>query len=87
VQRTAVIPIAAGVALGLGVTAGAVLVRRRRAAGQRSAVSEWTCACGQRFRVSGIGRHRVYWIEDAAPDDPVVGDRCPACDRPLPAAA
>lgn len=51
-----------------------------------SADTEWTCACGQRFRVTGAGRHRVFWREGAAAGDPVVGDRCPACDRAFPEA-
>jgi hypothetical protein len=44
----------------------------------------WTCQCGQEFRVSGEGRHRVYWLIDADPADPVITGRCPNCDRPLP---
>jgi hypothetical protein len=72
-----------GVALGTAAAAAALVVQRRRAGTDRRATSEWTCGCGQRFRVAGIGRHRVFWTESAAPDDPVVGDRCPSCDRPL----
>jgi hypothetical protein len=26
----------------------------------------------------------VYWLADAAADDPVLSQSCPACDRPLP---
>ncbi len=44
----------------------------------------YTCACGQEYRVSGEDRHRVYWLKDAEVSDPVLGQDCPNCDRPLP---
>lgn len=75
------------VALALGAAAGAFAWRRRQRRRRPSAAAgptEWTCACGQRYRVSGTGRHRVYWLAGAPPEDPVVGERCPSCDRPLP---
>jgi hypothetical protein len=40
--------------------------------------------CGQDFRVTGSGRHRVYWLPDAPENDPILAGRCPSCDRPLP---
>ena len=46
--------------------------------------SEYVCDCGQAFRLTGAGRHRVYWLPDAAPADPVVSAECPNCERPLP---
>src|SRR3954452_9354091 len=46
--------------------------------------TEYHCDCGQAFRVAGAGRHRVYWLPDAAPADPVVSAECPSCGRPLP---
>jgi hypothetical protein len=45
---------------------------------------EYRCDCGQAFLVSGAGRHRVYWLPDASPSDPVLSATCPECDRPLP---
>jgi hypothetical protein len=45
---------------------------------------DWQCECGQEYRVSGEGRHRVYWLRDASPDDPVLEPQCPNCERPLP---
>jgi hypothetical protein len=45
---------------------------------------EYRCDCGQAFQVSGAGRHRVYWLPDASPSDPVLSATCPECDRPLP---
>ncbi len=45
---------------------------------------QWQCACGQRYRVSGAERHRVYWLIDADESDPVMTGRCPNCDRGLP---
>jgi len=53
-------------------------LRRRAAEPER-----YRCACGQEFRFTGRGRHRVYWLEGAPKDDPVLSPRCPACDRPL----
>jgi len=50
----------------------------------KTAGNTWSCDCGQSFRVSGQGRHRVFWLADAEASDPVVGTTCPACDRPLP---
>jgi hypothetical protein len=82
--------LARSVAVGLAVAAAAGLalgLRRHRpgsAAAQPGPQSEWTCACEQRFRVTGTGRHRVYWAADAPADEPVIGSRCPSCDRPLP---
>jgi hypothetical protein len=38
----------------------------------------------QDFLVSGAGRHRVYWLPDASPSDPVLSPTCPRCERPLP---
>ena len=49
--------------------------------------TERTCECGQAYRVSGEGRHRVYWLQGASANDPVIGDSCPECDRELPAGA
>jgi hypothetical protein len=46
----------------------------------------WSCACGQAFRMTGRDRHRVFWPESAGRDEPVLGGRCPSCDRPLPGA-
>jgi endogenous inhibitor of DNA gyrase (YacG/DUF329 family) len=40
--------------------------------------------CGQEFRYTGEGRHRVYWLVDAGADDPVLEGRCPRCGHPLP---
>jgi hypothetical protein len=92
-RRAAKIATATAVA---GVTAGAVvLVRRRRPAtgapwnlrGAEPRAPEpeiWTCACGTAFRVAGAGRHQVLWLADAPEDEPVLGDHCPSCDRPLP---
>ena len=45
---------------------------------------EWTCRCGQAYRVSGEGRHRVYWPADAEAKDPVLGGECVSCQTPLP---
>lgn len=47
-------------------------------------VETFTCRCGTEFRVSGADRHRVYWLLDAAPDDPVLDPACPECGTELP---
>ena len=45
---------------------------------------EWTCACGKEYRITGEGRHRVYWPSDATVSDPVLGQECVECGRPFP---
>ena len=47
----------------------------------------WRCECGEAFLVSGQGRHQIYWLEDSDETDPLLSDRCPNCDRLLPAVA
>jgi hypothetical protein len=88
--------IATATAVAGAATAGAVVLARRRSGAtgttitfrggrQRAAEPEtWTCACGTAFRVAGAGRHQVLWLADAPEDEPVLGDHCPSCDRPLP---
>jgi hypothetical protein len=44
---------------------------------------EWHCECGQELRVTGEGRHRVFWLVDAGPEDPLLEGRCPSCERIL----
>ena len=46
----------------------------------------YTCPeCGHHLRVSGLGRHRVYFeLIDERSDDPVMNRVCPACGRGLP---
>ncbi|MEA2303534.1 MAG: hypothetical protein QOH43_814 [Solirubrobacteraceae bacterium] len=73
--------------LGVSVATGALLRRRRTAAAPpppRAAEHEWTCACGQVYRVVGEGRHQVFWLASAGPDEPVLDGACPTCERPLP---
>jgi hypothetical protein len=80
----------------LGAGAAAAAWKRRSATttsghdGGGGEPQEWQCVCGQKFRVVGEGRHRVFWLPDAPPSEPVLDDRCPNCGRPLheePAAA
>jgi hypothetical protein len=41
--------------------------------------------CGHVLRVSGLGRHRVYFeLGDERADDPVMNRVCPACGHGLP---
>jgi len=71
-----------------GVAYALLRLRRDRhrdpAAAQRPA--EYRCACGQRFNVSGTGRHTIYWLPEASASDPVLSPECPNCERPLPRA-
>jgi hypothetical protein len=46
--------------------------------------SSWQCVCGQPYRVSGLGRHRIYWPLDSPVDQPVMDGCCIRCGRPLP---
>ena len=84
--------LAAGVVVGRRVDLHAAW---RRLAGRGAGVSArrapqparepWRCACGQGFLVAGRDRHRIYWLEGTAEAEPLLTDRCPSCDRPLPA--
>ena len=41
--------------------------------------------CGHLLRVSGLGRHRVYFeLNDERSEDPVMNRVCPACGHSLP---
>jgi len=63
-----------------GTEAGRGLAGRFR----RDKRPTYTCECGQAYRVTGVDRHRVYWPEGAERDEPVLGDACVRCERPLP---
>ena len=54
-----------------------VLPSRKQAAGDR-----FRCECGQTLRVTGGGRHRIYF----SGDDALLESACPSCSRPLPSA-
>jgi hypothetical protein len=42
--------------------------------------------CGHVLRVSGLGRHRVYFeLDDERSNEPVINHACPACGHALPA--
>jgi hypothetical protein len=76
----------------IGLPLGAVAVLATAAAGalkwrgrSRSKEPEtYECLCGQRFRVAGRDRHRVYWLAGAPDDDPLLGTSCPTCGAALP---
>ena len=82
-------PAAGAGAAGLAATAAWRFVRRRRGTADGlgedapAAKRDWTCECGQQFRVAGEDRHRVFWLADAEDGDPVLGDQCPNCEKPL----
>jgi hypothetical protein len=84
--RTLAFAIAAGggsaVAIALARLKRPDLPRTRRR--RRSPEHEtYRCDCGQGFRVTGSGRHRVFWLEGAAENDPVLAPQCPECGRSL----
>ena len=71
-----------------GAVAGAVgarVVAKRRGDTEPSPASErhWTCACGAEYRVTGAGRHRVYWPAGGDEREAVMSSECPNCGRPL----
>ena len=85
----------AAVAAALAAAIAGVLGRRLGAGGtdtgrgpawrfRRDKQPTYTCECGQAYRVTGVDRHRVYWPEGAGRDEPVLGDACVRCERPLP---
>ena len=73
-RRLGLLAVAAGLA-------AAIAVAGRRLADRRTGVDDrYRCDCGAEYRVQGVDRHRIYWRDGA----PVLGDRCVACDAPLP---
>lgn len=69
----------------------ATATMRSRAAEQHAPSSRrdpraYRCAeCGHVLRVSGVGRHRVYFERDEDRSvDPVMNGACPGCGRGLP---
>jgi hypothetical protein len=86
-------PVAIAIAGAAASAVAVALIRLRRpgstgtaGAGRSDAgrPETYRCECGQEFRVSGTGRHRVYWLAGAPDHDPVLSPACPSCDRPLP---
>jgi ribosomal protein S27AE len=70
------------------MTSGTLIVPLERAAAVAPPDSRrtYTCPeCGHVLRVSGLGRHRVYFeLDDERADDPVMNRVCPACGHGLP---
>jgi hypothetical protein len=85
--RRSMVALAAAAAVAAVAAALRALRRRRRAAPEpaRQPRRHVSCSCGQEYEVAGADRHRVYWLAGAADGDPVLGQRCPACEAPLPA--
>jgi hypothetical protein len=63
----------------------AAIPAKLRRADDRPGTADWTCECGQAYRVTGQGRHRVYWPAGADKADAVLDQQCVSCKRPLPA--
>jgi hypothetical protein len=59
---------------------------REPAVGQAADLArEYCCECGHVLRVSGGGRHRVYFeLSDERQDNPVMDRACPQCGSGLP---
>ena len=89
--------VAAGAAAAVAAAAAAVVADARRGGslGRRllrrgdepGGATMWSCACGERLRTVGVGRHQVHWLAEAPEDEPLLEDTCPACGRPLALAA
>jgi hypothetical protein len=62
----------------------AALPAKLRRRDDRPGNADWTCQCGQDYRVTGQGRHRVYWPAGADKAEPVLSGKCVNCERPLP---
>ena len=59
---------------------------RRAPSGKPDPRRTYSCPeCGDVLRVSGLGRHRVYFeLSDERSSDPVMNRVCPACGHGLP---
>jgi hypothetical protein len=68
-----------------GRVRGTVSRLRPGGRGRASKAETFTCECGQAYRVSGLGRHRVYWPEGAGERDALMTPQCVSCERALPA--
>jgi hypothetical protein len=67
-----------------GAVGGRLLTRRRDdAAGSAAPEQRWTCACGAEYRVTGTGRHRVYWPVEGDEREALMSSECPQCGRVL----
>ena len=73
----AILGLLAGTAYALRSRIAAVVPSRKKAAGDR-----FKCECGETLRVTGGGRHRIYFQGDEA----LLESACPSCSRPLPSA-
>jgi hypothetical protein len=73
----AVVTAAAAVAVVIG--------RRRRGDSSDDGRDSWSCHCGQAYLVSGLDRHRVYWLPEAQQSDPLLARGCVSCGAHLPA--
>jgi hypothetical protein len=67
------------------VAAGAVVIVRRSHGASEDGRRSWSCNCGQAYLVSGIDRHRVYWLPDAGQFEPLLVRECVSCGSELPA--
>ena len=83
--RPPLVPLAAaGAAVAAAGVAAVIYTRRRHAAGSDGR-RKWNCECGQEYLVTGIDRHRVYWLPEADHSDPLLGRDCVSCGAELPA--
>src|SRR4051794_12146524 len=86
---------AAGAAVAAAAAAVVADARRGGSLGRRllrrgdepGGATMWACACGERLRTGGVGRPQVHLLAGGPGDEPLRGDACPACGRPLALAA
>ena len=70
------------------MSSGVLIASTERPAPSAKPDPRRTCSCsecGHVLRVSGLGRHRVYFeLGDERSDDPVMNRACPECGHSLP---
>ena len=78
-------PVLAAAATAAAAAVAVVIGRRRRGDSSDDGRDAWSCDCGQTYRVSGLDRHRVYWLPEARQSDPLLARECVSCGAQLPA--
>ena len=68
------------------MTSGVVVVPPEHAAANPHTRAPYSCPeCGHNLRVSGLGRHRVYFeLDDERADHPIMNRVCSECGHSLP---
>ena len=78
-------PVLAAAVVTAAAAVAVVIGRRRRGDSSDDGRDSWSCDCGQAYLVSGLDRHRVYWLPEAQQSDPLLARECVSCGAQLPA--